>query len=219
MARPRKDSPEAPAELRLEEAFWTLIQRFPLKEITVNMIVAEAKCARGSFYYHFTDINDLIDSAIDRNFPKEIPRIIFTYALTGQDETNEMLSDSRFMQKIDRICILAGPKSSVEVIERLKQTIRDAWLETLQLNENDLPEEAMILLEFVINGIIGVLAFRSRPDTNYSIAECLQVVVPDFPQAFLSRLTSILQVSPASESQLPPLLVERLQEELATKAT
>jgi len=79
MARPSLNSDGIPVRHRLELAFWELIKEHPIDEITVNMIVSRAGCARGSFYYHFDDIECLIDKIIERNVPSEVPQALYNW--------------------------------------------------------------------------------------------------------------------------------------------
>ena len=64
MPRPRRDSEILPAKERLENAFWTLLADRPFGKITVTDVVREARVNRNSFYYHFSGLPELADSAI-----------------------------------------------------------------------------------------------------------------------------------------------------------
>ena len=64
MPRPRRDSKILPAKERLENAFWTLLADRPFGKITVTDVVHEARVNRNSFYYHFSGLPELADSAI-----------------------------------------------------------------------------------------------------------------------------------------------------------
>ena len=64
MARPRKNQGDS-AEQRIKDAFWSLLEQNDLKDITVSMITASAKCNRGTFYYHFDSLEELIDTVIN----------------------------------------------------------------------------------------------------------------------------------------------------------
>ena len=64
MPRPRRDSEILPAKERLENAFWELLSEREYNKITVTDIVRTADVNRNSFYYHFTGLPELADSAI-----------------------------------------------------------------------------------------------------------------------------------------------------------
>ena len=64
MARPRK-SERGTADIRLANAFWALLEHHRLANITVGMVAEQAELNRGTFYYHFKSMDDLIDRAIE----------------------------------------------------------------------------------------------------------------------------------------------------------
>lgn len=64
MPRPRHDSEVLPAKERLENAFWELLADRDYRKITVTDVVSEAGVNRNSFYYHFSGLSELADSAI-----------------------------------------------------------------------------------------------------------------------------------------------------------
>lgn len=64
MPRPRRDSEILPAKDRLENAFWELLSEREYNKITVTDIVRTADVNRNSFYYHFSGLPELADSAI-----------------------------------------------------------------------------------------------------------------------------------------------------------
>lgn len=80
MARPSKQ--QESADLRIRNAFWKILEEHEYKDITVGMIVDEAQCNRGSFYYHYPNIEALVDCVINEellgNFT--ITQVIFSVA-------------------------------------------------------------------------------------------------------------------------------------------
>lgn len=48
----------------IKEAFWTLLEKHPLKQISVRAIAEECGINRNSFYYHFRDIPALLEEII-----------------------------------------------------------------------------------------------------------------------------------------------------------
>ena len=72
MARPRKAQEELKATVKIEGAFWRLLETQSFSEITVRLISQESGTNRNSFYYHYTDINDLAYKAFRNNANKEV---------------------------------------------------------------------------------------------------------------------------------------------------
>ena len=42
-----------------------LVSRYPLNKVTVKKIVEACNITRNTFYYHFKDVYDVIDCAVD----------------------------------------------------------------------------------------------------------------------------------------------------------
>ena len=49
----------------IKEAFMTLLNKKPFDKITVKEIVEECGINRNTFYYHYEDIYDLLQSVLD----------------------------------------------------------------------------------------------------------------------------------------------------------
>ena len=60
----RRKRCHVPAKERLENAFWELLADRDYRKITVTDVVREAGVNRNSFYYHFSSLPELADSAI-----------------------------------------------------------------------------------------------------------------------------------------------------------
>ena len=61
MGRPRKDSQIVDAKQRLVDSFWSLLEQHKLHQVTVGMVAQDAKCNRGTFYYHYCDGNNTVE--------------------------------------------------------------------------------------------------------------------------------------------------------------
>lgn len=51
-------------EKAIKETFWRLLEKYPLKQISVRAIAEECGINRNSFYYHFRDIPALLEEII-----------------------------------------------------------------------------------------------------------------------------------------------------------
>ena len=119
MPRPRHDSEVLPAKERLENAFWELLADRDYRKITVTDVVREAGVNRNSFYYHFSSLPELADSAILHQV-ESIP-INRTPDPNGnpeeqwRDRVTATLSDPEQRQRLDHLALLAGPHSTLEL--------------------------------------------------------------------------------------------------------
>ena len=142
MPRPRHDSEVLPAKERLENAFWELLADRDYRKITVTDVVREAGVNRNSFYYHFSSLPELADSAILHQV-ESIP-INRTPDPNGnpeeqwRDRVTATLSDPEQRQRLDHLALLAGPHSTLELTESLRDFCRLQMLSTLQRDPKNL---------------------------------------------------------------------------------
>lgn len=61
------------------DTFWLLLEEKPYNKITVKDIVDRYRMNRNTFYYHFHDIPDLLETAVKN----DADYIIHTYGKTG----------------------------------------------------------------------------------------------------------------------------------------
>ena len=117
MPRPRRDSEILPAKERLENAFWELLSEREYNKITVTDIVRTADVNRNSFYYHFSGLPELADSAIlhaVENTPMPgMPGRDFDPDTEWRKHVTALLRDPEQRQRLDRLALLAGPHSSI----------------------------------------------------------------------------------------------------------
>lgn len=198
MARPRKDSPGPSAEERLQTAFWELIEEQPLERMTVGDLTARAGCNRGTFYYYYDDMYEMLDVMIDRNLPKQLPSFLlqhFTGEAPSADHDRELAMALRtFQPMIDRLCLLLANASSALVARRVKGAIMELWAAELGAGaEAALAGDARIVLEFVVNGILGLMAYRAETGMRISVEEIARVLVPALPDALAPILRRIVE--------------------------
>lgn len=161
MPRPRHDSEVLPAKERLENAFWELLADRDYRKITVTDVVREAGVNRNSFYYHFSSLPELADSAILHQV-ESIP-INRTPGPNGnpeeqwRDRVTATLSDPEQRQRLDRLALLAGPHSTLELTESLRDFCRLQMLSTLQRDPKNLDLKTDLMVEFTVGGMLAVL--------------------------------------------------------------
>ena len=74
MSRPPKTERDKMATVKIEKAFWSLLETEKYTDITVLRISQEAGINRNSFYYHYKDIDDLAYIAFMNNADNEISK-------------------------------------------------------------------------------------------------------------------------------------------------
>lgn len=161
MPRPRRDSEILPAKERLENAFWELLSEREYRKITVTDIVRTADVNRNSFYYHFTGLPELADSAIlhaVENTPlPSAPNANFNPDNEWRKHVTALLREPEQRQRLDRLALLAGPHSSPELVESLQDFGRLTLISVLGLDADHLDLKTDLMLDFTVGGMLAVL--------------------------------------------------------------
>lgn len=173
MPRPRRDSNIPPAKQRMEDAFWELLEDREYRRITVTDIVRCAKVNRNSFYYHFSGLPELADAAIlaeVRTSPLvlDAPNPDADPQQQWHKRVSHFMSTPREQQRLDRLALLAGPHSSPELVESLRDFTRMNLMQMLDLQPSDLDLKTDLLIEFSVGGLLAVL--RRWPELRQSIS-------------------------------------------------
>ena len=161
MPRPRRDSEILPAKDRLENAFWELLSEREYNKITVTDIVRTADVNRNSFYYHFSGLPELADSAIlhaVENTPMPgVPGRDFDPDTEWRKHVTALMRDLEQRQRLDRLALLAGPHSSPELVSSLKEFGRLTMISVLGLDADHLDLKTDLMLDFTVGGMLAVL--------------------------------------------------------------
>ena len=110
---------------RLSDALITLLRQKPVREITVRELTELANVSRGTFYFHYTDIYDLMDHVereqihtLELLMDDILPRL-------EEDSTPEALRALfSYLDENDGICsVLLGTNGDTAFVHRLKGVI------------------------------------------------------------------------------------------------
>ncbi|WP_346688023.1 hypothetical protein [Enteroscipio rubneri] len=114
-----------------------------------------------------------------------------------------------FKPMIDRLCLLLANASSALVARRVKGAIMELWAAELGAGaEAALAGDARIVLEFVVNGILGLMAYRAETGMRISVEEIARVPgsrVARRPRAYTQAHRGGRRVPCLSSSALQPL--------------
>ena len=202
MARPRKASGEA-ADTRLINALWALLESKRLSDITVGMVTTQAGLNRGTFYYHFNSMNELIDRAIEDEVAgrNSIMQNIFSM-MAGSPITGE--AESVVEQRMHKIALLVK-QGGVDVLSaKVKSLAIRTWRAVLRNDDEPLTPETLLVIEYATSGAIGIVA-RNSLSGNADVP-------PEFYFSFIKRNSEFL-LNLVSETQGVPreTVVNRLQ--------
>ena len=116
---------------------------------------------RNSFYYHFSGLPELADSAIlhaveDTPMPG-VPGRDFNPDTEWRKHVTALLRDPEQRQRLDRLALLAGPHSSPELVSSLKEFGRLTMISVLGLDADSLDLKTDLMLDFTVGGMLAVL--------------------------------------------------------------
>lgn len=159
MARPKKDANCVEARQRIIDSFWALLEGHRLNEITIGMVVEQAQCNRGTFYYHFADLDALVHETIERELliERDIPGMIFDLACGIDESPSQSLGDS---SELYRLSLLMDRGGLDLVTAEAKRTIVGMWTALLAPGEAHLPESTREIIEYFTTGTLGLIAYR-----------------------------------------------------------
>ena len=137
----------------------TLLMKKKIQDITVTELTDLADLNRGTFYLHYKDVYDLLESLEEQMFiqfntildeyltPSSLPDTVLFEKIFAFIEENQDLSR-----------ILLGPNGDINYLNRIKQTLRQRLLppEDIQ-SQSSINYDA--LFAYSISGFLGLLDY------------------------------------------------------------
>ena len=158
MARPRKDgSPTAQA--RLEAAFFDVLEATPFDRITVSAVVQTAGVNRNSFYYHFTDLDDLARRAVAHLLIPDVPRLLAGGFAPASEQIDEVLVRAATRTgSVRKLPIVLGSHGTAELRAMLRQALIDLWLDVFEITPDELDAHTAATMDFALGGMLELLS-------------------------------------------------------------
>ena len=164
MGRPPKSADTPEARERIIAAFWKLLSDHELRDISVSKVSAEAHCSRGSFYYHFADIDDLMYHAIERD--TEATAFV-GYILRIASGTGAPPKLGDWYQHIDHLLLIMEHGGARVILEKAIAVVTNLWRTALYPNGGDLSPESKLIIRYNVSGTFEI--FRSVIDQHPSV--------------------------------------------------
>lgn len=146
---------------RLREGIIELLNEKPTSEITVKELCEKVDVNRGTFYYHYTDIFDMINN-IENDFFDMFNNIIKDISTSNKQKVEAFsIIEMVFLffdDNFELSAALIGPNGNISFLQRLKDLVdekcSDVWIEAGSHMEES---EYELFNSFIINGYIGLL--------------------------------------------------------------
>jgi AcrR family transcriptional regulator len=195
MARPRKNQEQPEAKQRILEAFWELLEDDTPQSITVAKIAEKAHCNRGTFYYHFDDMDDLLNYAIESELFGEhgIPYDIFDLVSgTSEDIARTILTKGR----MDRFILIVKKYGGTDALEKkIKGIMIKMWQTVLCYGSDELPTETRFILEYAVGGMFRLLTYRATEDLDQESLDAMSKFIANAATFTLNQLAQSIGVS------------------------
>lgn len=157
MARPRK-SERSTADIRLVNAFWALLEHHRLANITVGMVAEQAELNRGTFYYHFKSMDDLIDRAIEDEVLGNGSILQNMLSLIAGSSTANGF-EAFIKQDMERIALLIKQGGMDSFSIKIKCLMFGTWKAILCDEGEELSPSTRMIIEYSTSGAIGIIAY------------------------------------------------------------
>ena len=176
MARPKKGNSSEFATIKIENAFWRLLEEEAFSDITVLRISQESGVNRNSFYYHYEDMNDLARKAFKNNAEAEVSKALFgVLFMSLQGEITDLAKeiDPKLILHARKIMLCAG-SDSVFLNQMVHNLLKEIWLDELSICEDLLSPEEQLQIHFIFAGLVSVLGspeVREAPGLMTELAQ------------------------------------------------
>lgn len=194
MARPKKSLNEPNARERIIESFWVLLEENHISKIGIKAINSAANCNRATFYYHFTDIYDLLHEAIAAELmgSGSLSQVIF--AILSQQNFEDVINKQLLIPR-KRIATAMRHGGANTVQEIVCEEVCRMWCLVLCCREEELSPKAQFLIRYAACGMMGALFQGNEDDSVRSFSDVM-------PADFMYRAVPILVESICDEQNV-----------------
>lgn len=164
---------------RLEDVLFDLLKVNDINKITVKEVTTIADINRSTFYDHYSDIYDLLESVQNRviysinTINKNVTLSSFSH-----NDFNELSILLEYIKENKEIFkILLNGQGNMQFITILKRIITEKFLKDI-LGKSDYPnkEHYELVSSFFISGCIGLIQNWVKNDTNIKIEELTKIM-------------------------------------------
>lgn len=145
----------------MSAALATLLQKKPLKSITVREISELADINRGTFYLHYSDVFDMVEK-LQNNFFEKFNQIISEYQPNNNMDTLfpvlvktfELLAENADLAK----CLI-GKNGDAAFVDKLKNVLREkCFSDVNKILKIEDEIKFSYFFQFIVSGCIGIFS-------------------------------------------------------------
>lgn len=143
----------------LRDGLAQLMNEKPIKNITVRELSELVDINRGTFYLHYKDIYDMVESIQNEMF-EEFYKVFDEYEVDGSKKTlTSVLADifEHIAAESDIVVALIGKNGSALFVDRLKNIVKEKCLSSMYYEMNvGKTTELKYFYHFAVSGFIGI---------------------------------------------------------------
>ena len=173
------------------------MQKKSIKEITVKELVDEVDINRSTFYLHYSDIYQMLES-IENELMDEITQAIEEYPLDSMENGNSYPLIERIFTILDDnkdICIaLMGSNGDMVFLGRIEKMVAETVLKQLAGKLAADNRDVEYAYAFCLNGCVGMIKAWLSSDNQEStkhMAELTYRMIENTTHNFLRQLPSV----------------------------
>ena len=199
MSRPRKDSDKADARGRIIQAFWTLLETNRLESISVRAVTAAADCNRGTFYYHFHDMEDLCQNALsDELLSNGFFPNLFNSIVCGEKAA---IVEAFFASEYPSKLVLLLEHGGVErTINMLRTAMCDMWSHVLYPDGGEISVGTRMLINCIVSGNASLISdmylFEREMGSRLEFVDNLPTLLDDISSRVINQVAIFEEMEP-----------------------
>ncbi|MDO5423047.1 MAG: TetR/AcrR family transcriptional regulator C-terminal domain-containing protein [Eubacteriales bacterium] len=168
----------------LRETFWQLYQEKAIEKITVREIIAEAHLNRSTFYEYYSDIYAVLNEIEEELFNELFEngsQLLSDY----QSSLDELLYDiaQKYRKHQKYLKVLLGRHGDPLFVDKLKERMKLLLRPFIVSSDMPISQNPDYFLEYVTNGLIGILMYWQQKDRKRPIEDllkiCKEIVLPE----------------------------------------
>lgn len=168
---------------KLRETFWQLYQEKPIEKISVREIIEAAHLNRSTFYEYYSDIyavlNEIEEELFDGLFGNKT-QLILDYSLSLDELIYEVAQNYKKHQKY--LKVLLGKNGDPQFLDKIKEHLKSLLCPLMDSTDMITFQNPDYFLEYLTNGLIGMLLYWQQKDRKMPIEEflkiCKEIIIP-----------------------------------------
>lgn len=159
---------------KLRETFWQLYQEKPIEKISVREIIERANYNRSTFYEYYSNIYAVLDEIELELFEGlfgNSSNLILDYNLSLDELIYDIAQNYKRHQKY--LVVLLSKNGDPKFLDKIRAHLK-AMLRPLVNADGSMSSKSLeYFLEFLTNGLIGMLMYWQQKDRKMSIEDFL----------------------------------------------